>query len=145
MGYIPAWAYTVGLTPVGRPELLVTGMSLSRATRLLNDVASHVLHAASPPPGEQIPLVGGPLIEIVEVQEPTAHLVTAVEIYGPRYGHCSWCTLTTFAGGRGRRNTVVREAVSRYSGRVLLAPSARHSPWRAFIGMPLPTGTYFPW
>ena len=83
-GIHPAWAYTVGLTPAGRPELVVTGMSLRRATRLLNDVASHVLHAAAPRPGEQIPLLGGPLIEIVEVEEPAAHLVTAVEIYGPR-------------------------------------------------------------
>ena len=83
-GIHPAWAYTVGLTPAGRPELVVTGMSLGRATRLLNDVASHVLHAAAPRPGEQIPLIGGPLIEIVQVQEPAAHLVTAVEIYGPR-------------------------------------------------------------
>jgi hypothetical protein len=40
-GIHPAWAYTVGLTPAGRPELVVTGMSLGRATRLLNDVASH--------------------------------------------------------------------------------------------------------
>ncbi len=83
-GIHPAWAYTVGLTPAGRPELVVTGMSLGRATRLLNDVASHVLHAAAPRPGEQIPLLGGPLIEIVEVEEPAAHLVTAVGIYGPR-------------------------------------------------------------
>ncbi len=83
-GIHPAWAYTVGLTPAGRPELVVTGMSLGRATRLLNDVASHVLHATAPRPGEQIPLLGGPLIEIVEVEEPAAHLVTAVALYGPR-------------------------------------------------------------
>jgi hypothetical protein len=43
-----------------------------------------VLHATAPRPGEQIPLRGGPLVEIVTVSEPTAHLVTAVELYGPR-------------------------------------------------------------
>ncbi len=79
----PPGAYTVGLTLNGRPELVVTGMPLVRATELLNDVASHVLHADAPRPGEQIPLVGGPLIEIVTVAEPAAHLLTAVEFYGP--------------------------------------------------------------
>jgi hypothetical protein len=79
----PPWAYTVGLTGSGRPELVVTGLPLSRATRLLNDVASHVLHAAAPRPGEQVPLHGGPVIEIVKVAEPTAHLVIATEFYGP--------------------------------------------------------------
>jgi hypothetical protein len=48
-----------------------------------DDVASHVLHATAPRPGEQIPLRGGPVIEIVEVAEPAAHLVTATEFYGP--------------------------------------------------------------
>jgi hypothetical protein len=79
----PPWAYTVGLTSNGRPELVVTGLPLGRATRLLNDVASHVLHAAAPRPGEQIPLRGGPMIEIVKIAEPAAHLVTAIELYGP--------------------------------------------------------------
>jgi Domain of unknown function (DUF4262) len=78
----PPWAYTVGLTPNGRPELVVTGLPLARATRLLNDVASHVLHAAAPRPGEQIPLRGGPIIEAVEIAEPTAHLMIASEFYG---------------------------------------------------------------
>jgi Domain of unknown function (DUF4262) len=82
MAYILPWAYTVGLTPVGRPELVVTGLPLGRATQLLNDVASHVLHAATPPPGEQVPLRGGPVIEIVEVAELAAHLVLATEFYG---------------------------------------------------------------
>ncbi len=78
----PPWAYTVGLTASGKPELLVTGMPLVRATQLLDDVAAHVLHADAPRPGERIPLVGGPLIEIVTVAEPAAHLLTAVEFYG---------------------------------------------------------------
>ena len=79
----PPWAYTVGLTSHGKPELVVTGLPLARAVELLNDVASHVLHADAPRPGEQVPLVGGPVIEIVEVAEPAVHLVIAVEIFGP--------------------------------------------------------------
>jgi Domain of unknown function (DUF4262) len=51
---------------------------------LLNNVAEHVVHAAPPRPGEQVALRGGPLIEIVKVEEPSVHLVTAVEIYGSR-------------------------------------------------------------
>jgi Domain of unknown function (DUF4262) len=79
----PPWAYTVGLTAYGRPELVVTGLPLLAATELLNDVAAHCVHAAPPAPGEQVPLRGGPLIEVVEVEVPAAHLVMAVEIYGP--------------------------------------------------------------
>jgi hypothetical protein len=79
----PPYAYTAGLTPRGRPELVVTGLPLGRATTLLNDVAAHVVHAAAPEPGEQIALCDGPLIEIVEVAEPAAHLPTAVDLYGP--------------------------------------------------------------
>jgi hypothetical protein len=42
------------------------------------------MHAEPPRPGEQVRLTGGPLIEIVRVAEPTAHLLTAVDLYGPQ-------------------------------------------------------------
>lgn len=80
----PPWAYTVGLTTFGQPELVATGLSRRRAADLLNGVAAHLLHAAAPPPGEQVKMVDGPLIQIVEVAEPTAHLTIAVELLGPR-------------------------------------------------------------
>ena len=80
----PPWAYSVGLTTYGEPELVVTGLPLRRACGLIDDVAAHVLHASAPRPGEQIALLDGPLIEIVKVAVPSAHLVTAVEIYGSR-------------------------------------------------------------
>ena len=106
----PPWAYTVGLTAHGRPELVATGLPIRPAHDLLNDVASHLLHAAVPRPGAQIPLRGGPVIEIVKVAEPTAHLITAVQIYGPRVralqlvhaddrGHWPWDT--GYRGVRG--------------------------------------------
>lgn len=53
------------------------------AMELLDDVASHLMHSDRVlRPGEQIPLVGGPLIEIVELPEPSAHLYVAAELYG---------------------------------------------------------------
>jgi hypothetical protein len=33
---------------------------------------------------EQVRLAGGPLVEIVKVAEPTAHLLTAASLYGPK-------------------------------------------------------------
>jgi Domain of unknown function (DUF4262) len=79
----PPWAYTAGLTPRGLPELVVTGMPLAQATELLNVVAAHVVHASTPAPGERITLDGRPLVEIVEVAVPAAHLQVAADLYGP--------------------------------------------------------------
>jgi hypothetical protein len=78
----PPWAYTVGLTEFGEPEFVVTGMRLGHAAELLNNVAAHVLRYKAPDPGEQVPLTGGPLIQIVTVAEPSAHLRVAVDFYG---------------------------------------------------------------
>ena len=41
----PPWAYTVGLTQYGRPELVITGISITRGADLLNQVAAHLLHS----------------------------------------------------------------------------------------------------
>jgi hypothetical protein len=79
----PPWAYTVGLTPHGRPEIVVTGLPLRRAAQLANEVAAHVMHADVPVPGEQVELIGGPLIEFVTVADPPAHLEIAIQFYGP--------------------------------------------------------------
>lgn len=106
----PPWAYTLGLTPHGKPELVVTGLPHPRATWLLNAVASYVLETAVPTPGEQVLVEGGPLTEVVRVAEPTAHLLTAVEFYGlgitalqlayaDARGHWPWCA--EFRGHRG--------------------------------------------
>jgi Domain of unknown function (DUF4262) len=83
-GIHPPWAYTVGLTPHRRPELVITGMGLSRATQVLNGMAAHLLHAEAPEPGMQAKLVNGPLVEVVKVATPWAHLNMAVEFYGQR-------------------------------------------------------------
>lgn len=83
-GIHPPWAYTVGLTAYQRPELVVTGMPVSRATGVLNGVAAHLLHADAPEPGTQAALLNGPLVEVVRVAVPWAHLRMAVEFYGRR-------------------------------------------------------------
>jgi Domain of unknown function (DUF4262) len=119
------WAYTVGLTGYGRPELLVTGLSYARSAQLLNDVAAHVLHAEAPKPGEVVPLVDGPVIEIVEVAEPTVHLAVAVDIYGfgiralqlvhaDDRGHWPW--EVGFRGGRGGQPVLGVRASRQLSG-----------------------------
>ena len=100
-GIHPPWAYTVGLTAHLRPELVVTGMGLTRATGVLNGVAAHLLHAEAPEPGTQARLRDGPLVEVVRVTTPWAHLNMAVELYGRRirglqlvhadkHGHWPW-------------------------------------------------------
>ena len=83
-GIHPPWAYTVGLTPHQRPELVITGMGLTRATQVLNGVAAHLLHAEAPEPGTQAVLRDGPLVEVVKVAAPWAHLNLAVEFYGSK-------------------------------------------------------------
>ena len=109
-GIHPPWAYTVGLTPHRRPELVITGMGLTRATAVLNGVASHLLHAEAPAPGTQAELLDGPLVEVVKVARPWAHLNMAVEFYGNRIRglqlvhadrHGNWPWDQRYQGGRG--------------------------------------------
>jgi hypothetical protein len=76
------YAYTIGLHDHGLPELLVTGVSPQRALRLLNSVARDALAGTVFRPGEYIALQSGPLMEVVEVQHPDAHLNAAVAFYG---------------------------------------------------------------
>jgi hypothetical protein len=79
----PPWAYTVGLTLVDLPELLITGLPLQRSAQLLNGTAAHILGGDAPEPGEQMRLADGPLVEFVPVENSDVHLLTAVALYGP--------------------------------------------------------------
>jgi hypothetical protein len=81
-GVHPPVAYTLGLTPLGRPELVVTGLPLPRATWLLNEVGLYTLDTAVLRPGDEVLVDGSPLMEVVRVAEPSAHLFIAVEFYG---------------------------------------------------------------
>src|SRR3954452_17236408 len=82
-GSYPPWAYTIGLSGYGLPELVVTGLPVLAAGELLNDLAAPSLHGSPPSAGERIPLRGGPLIEVVALTEPSAHLLYAAALYGP--------------------------------------------------------------
>jgi Domain of unknown function (DUF4262) len=104
------YAYTVGLAARGKPELVVTGMAAYRAAKLLNQVAIHLLHATVPEPGEQVSLIGGPLIEFVAVERPSVHLGVACQFYGAKIralqivhadDHAHWPWDLGYRGGRG--------------------------------------------
>jgi hypothetical protein len=119
------WAYTVGLSAHGKPELVVTGLSIARSVRLLNDVAPHLMHADAPQPGEVVPLLDAPVIEIVEITEPTEYLGIAVAIFGPEIralqlvhaddrGHWPW--EVGFRGSRGGQPLLGKRASRQLSG-----------------------------
>ncbi|MET9224870.1 DUF4262 domain-containing protein [Lentzea sp. NPDC003310] len=78
----PPWAYTVGLAPRDLPELVVTGMAVLEAGRLLDDMAEHAVHTALPTPGHRFTVPGGPLLEVVRVARPWAHLLVSARLYG---------------------------------------------------------------
>jgi hypothetical protein len=82
-GPYPPWAYTIGLSGYGLPELVVTGLPALAAGGLLNNLATRVLRGSPPTAGERIPLPDGPLVEVVELTEPSVHLVFAAALYGP--------------------------------------------------------------
>jgi hypothetical protein len=77
------YAYTIGLQDRGLPELLVTGLSQESAARVLNDVAVAAVGGRVFEPGTHIAVGDGPLLEIVEVDHPDAHLNFAVALCGP--------------------------------------------------------------
>jgi hypothetical protein len=76
------FAYTIGLHDRGLPELLVTGLSQEDAARVLNDVALAAVGGRVFEPGAHIAVGDGPLLEIVEVDHPDAHLNFAVALGG---------------------------------------------------------------
>ncbi|MGJ3587579.1 DUF4262 domain-containing protein, partial [Lactococcus lactis] len=75
------WAYTVGLSPHGLPELVVTGLPVLEAGRLLDSAADHVVRVCLPSPGERF-TVSGRLLEVVRVARPWAHLLVSARLYG---------------------------------------------------------------
>jgi hypothetical protein len=106
------YAYTIGLHERALPELLVTGVSPQRAVRMLNRVAQMATRGVPLRPGDQRQLPAGPLIEIVTVEIPDAHLNNAVAFYGPTLqalqlvwadGRGRWPWAATFGDGRGKQ------------------------------------------
>lgn len=74
-------SYTVGLTAHGLPELVVAGVRVADASRLLRQWGDYLLDTSPVLPGET--LESGPwLMEAVEVEQPQEHLSTAIRIFG---------------------------------------------------------------
>lgn len=76
------FAYTVGLTRYGLPELLVTGVAPRRAARMLNTLGRRAVGGERPSPGMRIALPAGPLVEMVEVEHPDVYLIFAGAMFG---------------------------------------------------------------
>jgi Domain of unknown function (DUF4262) len=76
------FAYTIGLTRYGLPELLATGLPPRRAARVLNALGRRAANGDRPAPGAQIALPAGPLVEMVEVEHPDVYLIFAGAMFG---------------------------------------------------------------
>ncbi|WP_332642104.1 DUF4262 domain-containing protein [Aeromicrobium sp.] len=81
----PPFAYTVGLTPIGHPELLITGLAPKKSGPMLNSIAHGLMSHDDAPyvAGDRHVWPDGLTIEVVDVAEPTVHLVMANATYGP--------------------------------------------------------------
>jgi hypothetical protein len=106
------FAYTIGLDDWDLPELMITAVSPQRATRLLNRVAADMVRGHVPNPGQQIAIPGGPLVEVVKVDHPEAHLRFAMVFGRPDLralqlvwadGRGRWPWSATFCDGRRRQ------------------------------------------
>lgn len=77
------FAYTVGLTELGLPERVVTGMPHYRSAPLLSGMAVHWLHCdVAPVHGEHVDTRDGGCLEVVDVPHPDAHLHVATALFG---------------------------------------------------------------
>jgi hypothetical protein len=103
------YAYTVGLHERGLPELLVVGMAREPMVRLLSLLADRTFHGERLDPGQRI-RAGGMHIEVVEVENPDAHLDVVVALYGRDFRALQlvwsdergrWPWVAAFDAGRG--------------------------------------------
>ncbi|MHC1563591.1 DUF4262 domain-containing protein [Actinomycetospora sp. C-140] len=78
----PPFAYTLGLTPRGLPELVVTASGPEQSMRLLNAEATRVLTEGPPRPGDRRVMGDGREAEVVALPHPDAHLFVAVDFFG---------------------------------------------------------------
>ena len=115
------YAYTIGLHDLRLPELLGTGVSPQRALRVLKGVARIAMRDAPPRPGDRIQLPAGPLIEIVNIDHPDAHMDMAVAFNGIEFsarqlvwadGRGRWPWAAGFSDGIGRQPVLGMRAAS---------------------------------
>lgn len=79
------FAYTVGLSGLGLPELLMTGLVPDTSGRVLNSIAHMMVDDGTVvAPAMHIDFEDRFLIEVVEVEHPDVHLKYAVRLFGPR-------------------------------------------------------------
>ncbi len=104
-------------------ELLVTGVSPQRALRLLNGVARQALDSGPPVPGAQIAVPAGPIVEVVEVEHPDAHLNCAAAIFDSQLRALQ----LVWADRRGRWPWVADFDDGRYTQPVLGVRATRRS------------------
>ncbi len=108
--YRPPYSYTAGLTEQGLPELVITGLPQKRAADVLSRAAAEVLDGAALAHGRQVRVADGPLVEVVQLAEPGAHLDIAAAlyerrlaalqlVYADRHGYWPWDR--RFRDGRG--------------------------------------------
>ena len=76
------YAYTTGLHQFGWPELIATGVTTERALVLLDHFVGEVKTGGPLRPGAHLDFLGVAAIEIVEVDQPDAHLGLAVALFG---------------------------------------------------------------
>lgn len=76
-------SYTVELTERGLPELVITGMAVPIAHRLLNSTAHMITDDGTElAPAMHIDHQGEFLLEVVEVEHPDVHLLYAARLFG---------------------------------------------------------------
>jgi len=121
--YRPSFSYTVGLTELDQPELVITGLSKERAANVLIAVAEKVLDTEVPTVGARIRLPGRRPGEIVRVAEPGIHLGVAADLFDERLAAIQlvyadqrgrWPWDENFRNGRG--------------GQPVLGPRGRQTP-----------------
>lgn len=76
------FSYSIGLHRRGQPELLVTGLPPRHATWLLNTFAKRI-SPRNPVAGERYSLPARARVEVVDVEQPDAHMGFTIAIEGP--------------------------------------------------------------
>lgn len=76
------YAYTIGLTEHGCPELITTGVTPEEAAALLN-AGGELVHRRHQSHGARV-TVAGRRVEVVALPHPEAHLLFAGDVYGPK-------------------------------------------------------------
>lgn len=80
-GVHPAFCYTVGLTALGRAELVITGRVADQSAEVLDDLAERIWEGGDFVAGERVS-AGGLDLCMVPVRECEGWLLTAKRLYG---------------------------------------------------------------